>query len=534
MIPIPLLPLYAEIHFKFFRLFPSLIFKKNPEVIFDLPRRLNPGMDLPIVLLLNDIDRFPAHCREVKITISQKNRPQLLFQFIDLQRNIIEQPFSFQNTAYVFSIPRNKLENGLCFINCTAAIIQGNKSQTVLNDNLPTTSKLPFSCYIADEPLPENEFCSYGDLHVHSHFSQSHVEFGPPVCIIDLFAKCYGADFTGITDHSYDLSCSMENYLVPDKTLNRWNFFQQELSRKDFKSFNLQSEEVSCLNSKGKAVHLCGFGLDEFIPGTIDGARKNAVHETQHSIGQAVSLIHKQNGVAFAAHPGSKTGFMQRIFLKRGTWSKHDLSSGIDGLQAINNGFGVSWNRAKALWIKELLKGRKISIIAGNDSHGDFNRYRFLSIPFLAIGEMFGRHFCSAMTGTYEKIKSKKQLIDILRNGKTFTTSGPLLCMSTSDSIEDCVIGKDTINFKQDSVTLILTSTYEFGEPFCVKLFQGSYAEKKEKLIFVKYFKNQEFAVNVQAPLSIFRGQHGYLRAEGECKKPDGTMTYAATSPCYL
>ena len=276
MLTFPIIPLYAETHFKFFRLFPSLLFKRSPEAVFDIPRRVSPGNDLPAVLLLNDVHLFPIECIEVKIAVSQKNCPPQVFQFIDLKKNIVEHPFSFQSRVYLFMIPRNRLQNGLCHINCSAVIKKGNRTQTIINDNLTTSSKLPFSCYIADEYLPGHEFCSYGDMHVHSHFSQSHVEFGPPVQIIDLFTKCYGADFTGITDHSYDLSCSMENYLLTDHSIERWQVLKKEILREDLKSIMLLGEEISCLNSRNKVVHLCGFGSDEFIPGSLDGARKHA------------------------------------------------------------------------------------------------------------------------------------------------------------------------------------------------------------------------------------------------------------------
>jgi hypothetical protein len=534
MFPIPFIPLYAETHFRFFRLFPSLLYKKIPEVLFDLPRRLSPGKDLPVVLILNDIDRFPTECKEVKIVVSQKNMSPILFQFIDLQKNIIEHPFSFQSKVFVFFIPRIKLKNGLCHINCSVNIKTGKKPQTIINDNLTTSSKLPFSCFIADEALPGNECCSYGDLHVHSHFSQSHVEFGPPVQIIDLFTTSYGADFSTVTDHSYDLECSMDNYLLPDPTLQRWKLLKNEISKKSIVNTFVLGEEISCLNSKSNAVHLCGFGLEEYIPGAIDGARKKKPFRQQLSISETISLLHKQEGVAFAAHPGSSPGFMQRLFLKRGKWTCKDLSDDIDGIQAINNGFGISWQRAKVLWVKELLKGKKLSLIAGNDCHGDFNRYRYLSIPFISIKEIFNRYFCSSMTGTYEKIKTQKQLIEILKNGRTFVTTGPMLCLSSSDSIKDCIIGNNINNFNKEYLTIIIKSTYEFGTPQCVKLFLGIFSDKNEKIHFLKHLKNDGLNVTIQVPISSIRGKKGYLRAEAECITQDGTMHYSATSPYYF
>jgi histidinol phosphatase-like PHP family hydrolase len=534
MVPFPIIPLYAETHFKFFRFFPSLLYKKFPEVIFDLPRRLEPGLDLPIVLLLNDIDRFPVECLEVKITVSHNDTAPVLFQFVDLQNNIIEHPFSFQSHVFVFSLPRNNLKNRLCHINCSAIIKKGKRIHTIINDNLTTSSKLPFSCFIANESFPGHKSLSYGDLHVHSHFSQSHAEFGPPVQIIDLFAKCYGADFIAITDHSYDLACSMNNYLMPDSELRRWKLLKEETSRKDLKSTILLGEEISCLNSYKKAIHLCGLGMHDYIHGTIDGARKNVHFNQQLSIEEAIALLHKQEGVAFAAHPGSKMGFMQRLFLHRGMWRNKDISYNLDGIQAINSGFGITWQRAKALWIKELLKGKKISLIAGTDSHGDFNRYRFLSVPFISIKETFDRHFCSAMTGTYEKVTGKKQLIEILKNGRTFVTTGPMLCLSASNAISESIIGKNDYTFGKDSIIAILLSNEEFGAPRCLRIFWGNCSHGKEKLFFINYPKNEGFTAWIEVSISTIKNQKGYLRAEAECQGNDGVIHYSATSPVYF
>ena len=88
----------------------------------------------------------------------------------------------------------------------------------------------------------------------------------------------------------------------------------------------LLGEEISCLNSKGKAIHLCGLGIKEFIPGSIDGAQHGARGAPSLPLSQAIGAIHRQGGVAYAAHPGSTMGFMQRLFLKRGNWGPADFA----------------------------------------------------------------------------------------------------------------------------------------------------------------------------------------------------------------
>jgi hypothetical protein len=549
--------LYAETHFRFFRFFPSLIYKKEPEIIFDLPRRLEPGYDLPVILIINDIDRFPVECISVDITISGPSKKTQLFQFQNIKKYIITHPFPSQSVIYLFTIPRNKLADGNNFINCTATIKKQKKNIKILNDNLFGSSKLSFSCFLADCSLPGHNFASYGDLHVHSQYSQSHVEFGAPVSVIDLFSKSYGIDFVAITDHSYDLACSMENYLKPDDQLKRWVSISEEISNpaeldkslyagiiyanrvdnsatvtKNIKNTLVLGEEISCLNSKRKAVHLCGIGLKNFIYGTLDGARKNNKMKNQLTIESSIAQIHDQQGVAFAAHPGSKAKWLQQVFLNRGTWKTCDISLKLDGVQAINNGFDKSWDSAKKLWIKELLKGHKLSLAAGNDSHGDFNRYRYLAIPFISIKELFNRYFANSITGIYSKISSQHDVVKGLKDGKTFVTTGPFLNISFSSKPCESIISNKEIDISNATISISLISTCEFGYPFSVELYCGDYKKQKETEIFRKVFNDKNLSVSEEIPTADFP-EHGYLRAEAKCKNND-KLNYSATSPCYF
>jgi len=527
---IPPLFLYAETHFRFFPLFPSLLFKRQPEVVFDVPGRCGPLKDLPIMLIVNDVHRFPAQVTDVTVVVSQKAKPPATLNFSAPHLNVVRHPLDSQATVYVFMIPREKLPQGRIFINCKAILACRGKTLEVLNDNYFSSSKLPFSCFVSDERLPAHDYCSYGDLHVHSQFSQSHVEFGPPLGVIDLVSDCCGLDFIGITDHSYDLACSIENYLEMDKNNSRWQAIMSEMSRY-YKNILILGEEISSYNSKGKAVHLCGLGLKKFIPGSADGARKTAFPTLK--LEEAIKEIHGQDGLAIAAHPGSKFGFFQHLLLKRGSWLQKDIASDLDAVQAVNNGFGHSWLESKRLWINELLTGRKLPIVAGNDSHGDFNRYRYIGTPFLSVSENFYRYLSYAKTGIYRKVKSQKDVFYSIKKGETFVTSGPFICLSTSESVDDNIIDQNEILLSANvKIVAIAESTYEFGMPEFVRIFFGQYGSSSERVIFAKSYK-ATYKITEQIPLSMVKGK-GYMRAEISCLKEDGTRTFAATSPCYF
>jgi hypothetical protein len=292
-------------------------------------------------------------------------------------------------------------------------------------------------------------------------------------------------------------------------------------------------EEVSCLNSKSKAIHLCAMGLGKYIPGTLDGARSKTKKDNQLTAATAISQVHSQQGVAFAAHPGSKIGFMQRFFLKRGVWGQKDFSLPLDGIQGVNNGFLKSWNRAKVLWLNELKKGHKLSLVAGNDSHGDFNRYRYLSIPFISISESFKRYFSNAMTGIYTKISNQDDVIKGLKEGKTFITSGPYLSIGLASTPMKSIVSKADNDLTDKEIAIALISNVEFGFPYCIRLFFGEMRHQSESLIFCKYFKEKQYTVTVTQSL-INMKHNGYIRAESECLKEDGSLSFSATSPCYF
>jgi len=528
----PLLALYAETHFRPFGILPSLLFRKEPEIVFDLPRRCGPGKELPVMLIMNDIDRFPAKVSSVTVVISHKAKRPEVVTFENPDSFLIRHPLDKQAKVYVFTVLRDRLGTGATFINCKATLSSGTRTWDVLNDNFQGSSRLPFSCFVSDEPLPANEACSYGDLHIHSQYSQSFVEFGPPVSVIDLVADTCGIDFFSVTDHSYDLSCSLADYRTTDNDVSRWKSFNYDnFSASESRRVFIPGEEISCYNSKRKTIHLCGLGIKDFIPGSSDGARKKPLSTLK--LHEAIQTIHDQGGLAVAAHPGSRFGLFQRIILSRGSWLENDMAGKIDAVQAVNNGFGTSWGISKSLWIRELLKGHRLPLVAGNDSHGDFNRYRYISVPLVSISENFNRYLSYCKTGIYKKTKSRDDVISQIRRGATFVTSGPFVCLSSSESIDNNLVSSEGIPSVPGNITAIIKSTYEFGTPCFLQVFCGKLGDKKESLVFTEGYREKSLSIFTKVPLEKTKFP-GYIRAEVTCRTEDGAKTFAATSPCYF
>jgi hypothetical protein len=401
----------------------------------------------------------------------------------------------------------------------------------VLNDNYFSTSKQPFTCNISNEYLPGNKLCTYGDLHNHSIFSQSHVEFGPPLKCYDKVTRASGLSFIGITDHSYDLACNKDNYLIEDQSLTRWKALSEDL-RGQFETMLIQGEEISCLNSKGLVVHLGGIGIKDFITGTLDGARRNSVFPTQLTISQAIEAIQKQGGIAFAAHPGSKTGFLQQLFLYRGIWSNKDPLDKLDGFQALNSGFKKSWAQGKAMWIEMLRKGFRVPLLGGNDAHGDFNRNRALSIPFLRLNEGYDRFMGFGKTGIYGQKKSHQEVLEGIGQGATFVTNGPYVSINLTNSPDSNVISNKSMQLQVNELFIHAISNPEFGRIKKVTLITGS-PGGTEKTLLSRHFNEPIYEIN--EPFSVENlPESSYIRAEVTTALDEIQFFEAYTSALFL
>jgi hypothetical protein len=525
--------LYAETHFRLFGFFPSLLFRRWPEVIFDAPRRLDPGQDLPVLLLINDIHKFPVEIVEIELALSCRSQPPKLIKFADIARHEIEHPLSRQCRAFIFPISRPEIRDGLVFVNGKATIRIGRRAISVLNTNLATATQAPLLCLVSDIKLPGSEFCSYGDLHVHSHYSRSHIEFGPPIIAIARILKAAGMDFAAITDHSYDLACLMDDYLREDPSVARWKAFQEELRNTADGVMLAPGEEISCVNAKGRVVHLLGIGMRDFIPGSADGARFGRHFKTIPSVREATDEIHRQNALAFAAHPGNRFGLVQQLIFHRGHWGRDDLDQPLDGMQAINSGFGPSWYNAKRLWISKLQRGHKCPLIAGNDAHGDFNRYLAIKAPFITIYENPDRYLCATRTGVYGKVRNPADLYFALRQGKTFVTNGPYL--SICDGVEGWkpLVGNTEIDLKSHDLSIESISSYDFGAIRSVRLIGWKNGDDGEHIIISRKMADNAFEFKEKIALPQEMIGSGYLRAEVTCVREDGSTSEAFTSPCY-
>ena len=67
---LPAVFLYAELHFRF-KWSSSRYYQKEPEILADIPIRIEPHQEIPILLLIKDAHKFPVIIHEVNIKIYQ-------------------------------------------------------------------------------------------------------------------------------------------------------------------------------------------------------------------------------------------------------------------------------------------------------------------------------------------------------------------------------------------------------------------------------------------------------------------------------
>ena len=78
---IPFMFLYAELHYRF-KWLGSLYYKKEPEILADVPYRIEPDNKIPILLFIKDAHIFPIKLTHVSIHIYQSDK-QIYFKDIN-------------------------------------------------------------------------------------------------------------------------------------------------------------------------------------------------------------------------------------------------------------------------------------------------------------------------------------------------------------------------------------------------------------------------------------------------------------------
>lgn len=525
-----LLPMlgYAEIHFRYPSL-PSFLYRKEPEIIFDLPHRGKTATFVPLFLFVKDAHIHPVELIEAHIKVVSGRTNHSALHRLPINR-IVKNKFY----SRVIQLPANlfpgygeyRIMVILYYLNSQGL------ARTLVQDNYPSIPHPPFQIYISRDELPRLENWSWGDLHVHSNYTDDQVEFGAPLEESLLAAQSCGLDFLAFTDHSYDLDDEFDNVLNRDKDLKKWKAFRQEVAEvgKKYPKFMLiPGEEVSAGNHRRRNIHCLILGDERFFPGHGDSAENLIRRQPSLSLNRLLKAC-SENAVAIAAHPREKPPLSQRLILNRGIWDEDDCRHPrLDALQILNDHNDRSFRKGMALWINLLLSGQKIGIVAGNDAHGNFNCFRQISIPFLKMVYSRKHLLGQARTAIYAENRSRDNLLSAIRQHHTLISTGPIAIMQI-DGIRPAGIG-DTIRFHtQMKLILRAKSILEYGHWKDMKLYFGNYKQGQEIEKSIQITRPQlDFYQDMPFP----EAEADYVRLEAFSQKNENRF-FCITSPIWF
>lgn len=526
---------YAETHFKF-KLPWSFLYKPWPEIIFDMPFQIVPGITPTIWIVVRDADKFPSTLENVQLKICGGNQERI--EKISLNKKT--------DTAFDFvPIPVPELTSGHYKIYPEISVSRNGERKTFLRWNLPGLKPAPLCVQILSENPPKAPGFAAGEMHCHTYYSKDHVEYGASPKILQEAAKAVGLDFVSLTDHAYDFAFTDEDYTKEAASpLPRFNSLKKELEALPKSPLMLAGEEVSAGNSKGENVHVVVMDADNYLPGLGDCGRYWLDNKPTRKVSQ---ILDSTQSHCFAAHPFQQMGLLEKFIFRRGYWTHDDLNlekkeenkkHSIRGIQFWNGIRDEGFMLGREFWINELGKGNFLLPIAGNDAHGDLNDTTAVSLPLVSLkrstAHVFGKvqtvvkilekeagDSCEKNPST-NKIKNltPEILKDAFNKDCLYITNGPALWwerIQTKDSSKAiCFHAQNTDDYGRGFRYVRIYGRRNLGN--------GKFALKEEICI------ESLIAAPGQNEIIVRTDNFAYLRAE--CETADGH--FALTSAAQI
>jgi len=525
---IPAVLLYAELHFRF-KWMGSRYFQKEPEILADLPVRIEPKSEIPILLIIKDSHLFPITLKYVEVVIfkSSKIIQSHTFQYnTQLNINWWDDTIKLDPDGISGDIEINV--EFMCKINGQ------DKNCTIHNYPLCTHDKL--KTYISNYPYPNNGNVLYGDIHYHSNLTEDMVEFGAPLKATLTMAESMGLDFYCNTDHSYDLDDLPGSWTETDPALAKWKSSREEIkrlnNRNPGKSFIIPSEELSLHNQDGRNVHALILNNSKFLPGSGDGAEEPFNFHADYNTKTVHDSLANES-LCIAAHPFNIVPLVQWFFVKRGKWQLKDIvEDNIAGIQIINGALDEGYYEGLEIWKKLLLGGYKKFIYAGNDAHGNFNIFRQIKTPMLSLYEKKEQLFGEFRTGVHINGENRaiESVVTSMKNGNCFVTNGPFINLTCQNNGQICEMGS-AVRSNYGIITVSIISTPEFGMIKKMIIKKGVVGENKELDCFTimnprEYKLLKDFEINSD--------HNCYFRCEVEIESKPDARIFALSNPIWF
>ncbi len=494
---------YLELHYRF-RWFPfSRYFRREPEVYADAPFRIGPGKAIPITILVKDADRYPIKLEKVIVNLRSETAEHS--EEFELNRECSDH--WFDQTFWIES----PVKAGTLRISVEIHISGRTGNKIIRNHNVATSPPFDLEVVIDPDPLPGSEDFWWGDLHYHSNYTEDFVEFGASLEASKSAAKACELDFLAISDHSYDLDDEPGSWTETDPELSKWKESGKaikELNQKD-SPILIPAEEVTSRNHRGYNVHTLVFNGDHFIPGSGDGAEVPLKTFSEHSIEEIAKNLAKDK-LIIAAHPRVKTAFLEKLLIHRGSWESPDRNiDGVHGFEILNGTFDQSFEDGLKYWIEGLQAGEKRFIYAGNDAHGNFNRFHQISLPMWSTHNHRDQILGQCRTGVLKSDDlSLQNVLDQLKSGHCFITNGPSIRLIVQGEKHTAEMG-ETLKGQVKLVSLGAKSSELWGKFMGVEIIHGI-PGKGEKVIYSEKPDDYSMKIEIKPKTDL---DPGYLRA---------------------
>ncbi|MFC1547538.1 CehA/McbA family metallohydrolase [Candidatus Neomarinimicrobiota bacterium] len=525
--------LYVEIHYRAGYL-PSRYYRREPEILADAPRRIEPGLPIPVFLIVKDAHKYPIFLHKVLLVIEYDRGTRSTLE-IPLNISIAER---WWHHALEVERPDFEGEIGLRIV---FHYKRNGIHRTCHVHNIRSLRPAPLNIYLADESLP-GENTIWGDLHHHTWFTEDMIEFGAPLDAVAQSAQAMGLDFVAATDHSYDLDDELGEWRKQDHYLTEWHQSREQIIRlnaNDKGPVIIPGEEVTIQNAIGRNVHLLVLGNEDYLPGSGDSGEHPLRTKSELRLG-SLSTRDSPDIVVIAAHPFQPVSLMQRVLISRDIWKDRDIDNPVlDGLQILNGRIDDGFHTGLDRWIQLLLKGTRKYIYAGSDAHGDFNIHRQIKIPFLSLEECDSNTLGYCRTGVLEtQPHSLPDLLSGLKAGRCIISTGPFISISVITPTHKATIG-ETISGQSIKVVAQMRSSREYGPVARFKLLRGIIGHTSEEVLVELKFSTKKYNAEYSHQLASTSGNY-YLRAELHCLRESspGSIerqdSFAITNPIWV
>ncbi|MGH1363518.1 MAG: CehA/McbA family metallohydrolase [Calditrichia bacterium] len=522
-----LLIAYAEIHFRLPGI-PGKLFMREPEIVFDLPNRLEPNLLLPVYLFVKDADRFPVFLLRITITIFAADGRKQQHEVEVIEK--IDKPF-YSKTNYV---DLGKLSgSGELWVDAVLEYSLNGKPKVLQQDNYNGISHQPFKLFAASESLPSLPQLRWGDAHLHTLYTNDQIEFGAPLLETADCARHSGLHFLAITDHSYDLDDFPDDYTRNDPQLQKWHTLHKEALEVEKQTGVklLPGEEISVGNARGENVHCLLIGNQTFYPGSGDSGETPLNNRPTMNLETLFEKLRAEpQTIIAAAHPFEEPPASQRLLLNRGFWHEEDLAMPQLHYWQILNGVGKgTFQRGLKKWKQALRNGRRIALLAGNDAHGNFNAARQIVVPLYRMERLDRQVLGRMRSGIFvDEDFTRSALLSALRQGRGIISNGPALAISMRHEETTLLSGDTAAAVNNARITLNGASSSEFGAISRLSLIIGDVETGKETIKDV----GLKDSIRIEHTFELEKlPQNGYLRAEIEC---ESTSSFAYANPIWL